>query len=79
MKLYLDTVREGYGPDQVQRTMTVGELISFLEQYDDDTPIYTTHDNRYTYGGIREDRFSEIYPGDDENDEKWEDDNDDEE
>lgn len=30
--------------------MTAGELMDFLSQYDEDTPIYTTHDNRYTYG-----------------------------
>lgn len=70
MKLYFEALREGYGPDQIRRTMTVGELIDFLSQYDEDTPIYTTHDNRYTYGGIREDMFTEVYPGEDENDEE---------
>lgn len=36
--LIYSTFREGYGPDQVRRTMTVGELIAFLEDYDEDTP-----------------------------------------
>ena len=46
--------REGYSIDQVRKTMTAGELREFLEGYDDDTPIYLSHDNGYTYGGIRE-------------------------
>jgi hypothetical protein len=50
--LIIDTEREGYAPEQVRNTMTVGELIAFLQDYDEDTPIYTGHDNRYTYGGI---------------------------
>lgn len=57
-KLIIDTVREGYGTDQIRRTMTVGELIAFLEDYDEDTPVYLGFDNRYTYGGITERCFS---------------------
>lgn len=38
-KLTYSTFREGYGTDQVRRTMTVGELIAFLEDYDEDTPV----------------------------------------
>ena len=56
--LILDTFREGYGIDQIRRTMTVGELIAFLEEYDEETPVYLGFDNRYTYGGITEARFS---------------------
>jgi hypothetical protein len=39
-KLIYSTFREGYGIDQINRTMTAGELINFLAQYDEDTPIY---------------------------------------
>lgn len=39
-KLIYSTSREGYGVDQINRTMTAGELINFLAQYDEDTPIY---------------------------------------
>lgn len=56
-EIYIDVVREGYGPDQVKRTMTVGELIAFLDQFDEDRPVYISHDNGYTYGGIREQSF----------------------
>ncbi len=70
MKLFFDARREGHSPDQICSTMTAGELMDFLSQYDEDTPIYTTHDNRYTYGGIREDMFSEVYSDENDNDEE---------
>ncbi len=64
--LILDTFREGYGIDQIKRTMTVGDLIAFLEEYDEETPVYLGFDNRYTYGGITEARFSYEEREDDE-------------
>ena len=57
--LYIDGRRTGYAPQQIERTMTVGELISWLEQYDDDTLVYLKNDNGYTYGEIVEESFSE--------------------
>lgn len=60
-KLIYSTFREGYGTDQIRRTMTVGELIDFLSQYDEDTPVYLSFDNGYTYGGITKGRFEEDY------------------
>ncbi|MBS1402253.1 MAG: hypothetical protein HPZ79_04615 [Oscillospiraceae bacterium] len=68
-KLLYQTFREGYGIDQIHRTMAVGELINFLSDYDD-TPIYLSFDNGYTYGGITEGRFEEDY-GEDDNDEAY--------
>jgi hypothetical protein len=65
-KLILSTLREGYGTDQVRTTMTVGELIAFLEDYDEDTPVFLSFDNGYTYGGITEDRFEMDYDGEEE-------------
>lgn len=59
MKLFLEGKREGYSPDQVAHTMTVGELIDFLSQFDEDTEIYLKNDNGYTYGGITEYSFEE--------------------
>lgn len=67
-KLIFNTFREGYGIDQIRRTMTVGELIGFLGDFDEDTPIYLSFDNGYTYGGVTDDRFEEDY-GDDEDEE----------
>lgn len=65
-RLIYNTFREGYGIDQVRKTMTVGDLMAFLEDYDEDTPVYLSFDNGYTYGGITEDRFEENYGGDGE-------------
>lgn len=66
-KLLFQTRREGYGIDQIRRTMTAGELINFLAQYDEDTPVYLSFDNGYTYGGITEECFEEGYEEDREN------------
>ena len=57
--LYIEGRRNGYGPDQCGRTMTVGELIEFLSQFDEDMPIYLKNDNGYTYGSITENSFEE--------------------
>lgn len=62
--------REGYSIDQVRRTMTVGELIEALQEYDEDTPIYLSHDSGYTYGGILESRMEVQYMNDDEDEEE---------
>lgn len=64
MVLIMNTTRSGYAPSQCYSTMTVGELIEFLSQYDPDTKIYTGHDRRYTYGEIREAHFEEYYEED---------------
>ena len=52
--LYIEGKRNGYGIDQCGRTLTVGELIELLEQFDSDRPIYLRNDNGYTYGSITE-------------------------
>lgn len=55
-KIIINASRQGYGTDQIRHTMTVGELIEFLSDYDEDTPVYLGHDMQdygwYTYGGI---------------------------
>lgn len=57
-KIIINTMREGYGVDQIKRTMTAGELKALLDDYDDKTPIYLSFDNGYTYGGITEERVN---------------------
>lgn len=52
MKVFINTNRNGYAPDQVGRTMTVAELIAALEDLPEDAPVYLKHDGGYTYGGI---------------------------
>lgn len=78
--LCIHAEREGYAIDQIYRTMTVGELIGYLEQFDEDTPVYLDHDNGYTFGGITERRFYEAEAeGDEEVDDEAEDDEGDDE
>lgn len=46
--------RTGYTVDQVKDTcMTVGELMGELECMDEDDIVVISHDNGYTYGGLR--------------------------
>lgn len=50
--LTMNTRRNGYSVDQCGRTLTVGELIAYLEQWDEDTKVFYSNDNGYTYGSI---------------------------
>lgn len=52
MKIIIDARRDGYTTSQIKTTMTVGELIDFLSEYDISEKIYLSHDNGYTFGGI---------------------------
>ena len=56
MAIIINANREGYGTDQIRNTMTVGELIDALSDFDEDTPVYIGNDRNsygwYTYGGI---------------------------
>ena len=60
MILTINAHREGYAPEQIASTMTVGELIEFLNNFDEDEKVYLSHDNGYTYGGITASRFEEV-------------------
>ena len=70
MKLIINANREGYGTDQIRRTMTVGELIDCLSQYDEDAPVYIGNDRQsygwYTYGGIQAHDIEEAEDDEDE-------------
>ena len=59
--LTIEAHRDGYSVDQVYETITVGDLIYFLEDYPDDTPVYISNDRGYTYGGISENDLSLKY------------------
>lgn len=66
MRVFIEGRRNGYSPEQCGRTMTVGELIGFLEQFDEDTEVFINNDNGYTYGNITESRFEEREEEDEE-------------
>ena len=61
MKLVYNTSRDAYGIEDVRHTMTVGELVAHLQDYDPDTPVYLSFDNGYTYGGLDERSFEELW------------------
>lgn len=50
----IETTREGYDPEQCGRTLTVGELIDILSEFDESTSVYLSHDDGYTYGSIKD-------------------------
>lgn len=52
--LYIEGRRSGYSPDDCGKTLTVGELIEILSEFDEDRPVYLRNDNGYTYGNITE-------------------------
>ena len=66
MKVFIEGRRNGYIPEQCGRTMTVGELIGFLEQFDEDAEVFINNDNGYTYGSITESSFEEREEEDEE-------------
>lgn len=65
--LFIEGKRNGYGIDQCGQTLTVGELIEILEQFDYGRPIYLRNDGGYTYGSITE---RDITPAEDFDDEE---------
>ena len=69
--LMIEGRREGYGPSKLHRTMTVGELIDYLSQFDEDTLVILNNDNGYTYGSITDSSFEEAsFNENDEREEK---------
>jgi hypothetical protein len=56
MTVIINANREGYGTDQIRNTMTVGELIDALGDFDPDAKIMVGNDPQsygwYTYGSI---------------------------
>ena len=73
--LEIQVTRDAYGQEDVS-TMTVGELISLLRQYDPNLPVILSHDNGYTYGGLDEYNFEETYYEEEEEEEEeyWDED-----
>ena len=57
--LIIDATVDGYTREQCGETMTVEELIDYLKQYSDNTPVYLRYDDGYSYGSITENSFSD--------------------
>ena len=64
MTIVINVHREGYGRDQIESTMTVGEMIEALSEFDPDTPIMVGNDPMrygwYTYGSISFEDICEV-------------------
>lgn len=65
MRVYIEGRRNGYDPEQCGRTLTVGELIAYLEQFDEAAEVFLRNDNGYTFGNITEDSFDEEWEDED--------------
>lgn len=57
--LFIEGRRNGYTPPQCGKTMTVAELMAYLEQFDEELPVYLINDGGYTYGSIDDYSFEE--------------------
>lgn len=68
--LVINIERDGYEPNQIYGSMTVGDLKSYLDDYPDDMEVYIGNDNHYTFSGIRGDCFEEYVDGDEYEDEE---------
>ena len=55
----IEAQRAGYSISQVAgRAITVGEMIEWLQQFDEDSPVIVSNDNGYTYGPVRQSDLS---------------------
>jgi len=68
MKNYLiiETHRGGYSVNQCGKTLSVSELVDYLTQWDDDTPVYFSNDNGYTFGSISFDDINSVEENEDD-------------
>lgn len=52
--LKMETRRDAYTPGQLGSSITVGELIEALQGFDENLPVFTSHDDGYMFGDISE-------------------------
>ena len=67
--IIIEAKREGYTIEQAEderEAITVGELMQLLEDFDEDTKVYISNDNGYTYGSVTEYRIREDWVDEDE-------------
>ena len=67
--IVIEAKREGYTIEQAENereAITVGELMRLLEDIDEDTKVYISNDNSYTYGSVTEYRIREDWVDEDD-------------
>ena len=52
--VFINANNNGYEPSQCVSTLTVGELIELLSDFEEDRPVYLRFDNGYSYGALTE-------------------------
>ena len=57
--LIINTRREAYSISDVRGTLTVGDLINYLEQFDETDKVFLSFDEGYTFGGLSHFDFDE--------------------
>lgn len=62
--LIFEAENSGYNPGQVKNALTVKELKECLDKYDDNTKVYLSFDDGYTYGRLPKPHL-EDWPDDD--------------
>lgn len=61
--ILLNTKRTGYSVNQIldnKHTLTVGELMDHLSDFDPDSPILFSNDNGYTFGELNHNTIDEV-------------------
>ena len=67
--IIIEAKREGYTIEQAENereSITVGELMQMLEDFDEGTKVYISNDNGYTYGSVTEYRIREDWVDEDD-------------
>ncbi len=59
MILCIEGRRDGYAPSQIGYTMTVGEFIEQLKEFDESEKVMLYNDNGFTFGSITPSSFEE--------------------
>lgn len=59
-EVYISVTRDGYNSKQISSTMTVADLISRLQDFDRNSPVYISFDGGYTVGALNEDALQEV-------------------
>ena len=66
MRLFIEGSRKGYKPEQCGPTLTVKYLIEQLQEYDEDTKIYISNDEGYTFGSLNQWSLTEDWEDEEE-------------
>jgi hypothetical protein len=67
MRLFIESSRKGYKPEQCGKTLTVRELIEQLQQFDDeDAKVYISNDGGYTFGSLNQWSITEDWDDEEE-------------